>query len=102
MIRHNTIIVFLLTIVMLCILGSNCLAVEYPCEGVANSKSVRFRKKASSSGDIAGTLELGETVTVSEEIVHKHEKADLFIYRSNAVPCVFSFVRQNGNRTRDQ
>ena len=72
MIRHNKIIAFLLTIVMLCILGSNCLAVEYPCEGVANSKSVRFRKKASSSGDIAGTLELGEAVTVSEEIVHKN------------------------------
>ena len=72
MIKHNKIIVFLLTIVMLCIVGSNCLAVEYPCEGVANSKSVRFRKKASSSGDIAGTLELGETVTVFEEIVHKN------------------------------
>lgn len=57
---------------LLCLLAAACLAVEYPREGVANTKSVRMRKKASSSGDRIGELKEGETVTVLEEIVHKN------------------------------
>ena len=72
MIRYNKVLIFLLTVVLLSAICSSCLAAEYPCEGVANSKDVRIRKKASSSGDRIGSLKLGETVTVSEEIVHKN------------------------------
>lgn len=64
--------IILTTATLLCMACSVSMAVEYPCEGVANTKSVRIRKKASTSGERSGELKEGESVTVLEEIVHKN------------------------------
>ena len=72
MIRRNKVMIMLFVAMVLCVICSSSLGMEYPCEGVANSKDVRIRKKASSSGDRIGSLQLGETVDVLEEIVHKN------------------------------
>ena len=69
---RRVVTVILMTMVLICMACGNCQAVEYPCEGVANTKSVRIRKKASTSGERSGELKNGETVTVLEEIVHKN------------------------------
>ena len=64
--------IILMTMILLCLACAVGLAIEYPCEGIANTKSVRIRKKASTSGERSGELKEGETVTVLEEIVHKN------------------------------
>ena len=63
-ILRNTICSLLLLVMM--ITSAFSFAIEYPCEGVANSNDVRVRKKASSSGSQLTTLKKGEAVTVLE------------------------------------
>ena len=47
-------------------------AIEYPCEGVANTLSVRVRKTASTQASKVATLDKGESVTVLGEQVKKN------------------------------
>lgn len=72
--------IILTTATLLYMACSVSMAVEYPCEGVANTKSVRIRKKASTSGERSGELKEGESVTVLEEIVHKNGKAKSILF----------------------
>ena len=48
------------------------MAAEYPCEGVANTLSVRVRKKSTTQADQVTTLDKGEIVTVLGEEVKKN------------------------------
>lgn len=48
------------------------LAIEYPCEGVANTMNVRVRKTASTQSKQVATLEKRESVTVLGEQVKKN------------------------------
>lgn len=50
----------------------SALASAYPCEGVANTLSVRVRKKATTQADQVGTLDKGESVTVLGEEIKKN------------------------------
>lgn len=61
--------------VLLCMMISmmtQALAIEYPCEGVANTLSVRVRKTASTQSKQVATLEKRESVTVLGEQVKKN------------------------------
>lgn len=59
---------------MLLLLGvaTTALAAAYPCEGVANTLSVRVRKKATTQAKQIATLDKGEAVTVLGEEVTKN------------------------------
>lgn len=62
----------LLTVCLLLTCAVTALAIEFPCEGVANASSVRIRKKTSTTSAKVATLDKGESITVHEEIVKKN------------------------------
>ena len=51
---------------------TGALAIEYPCEGVANTLNVRVRNTATTKAKQVGTLDKGERVTVLAEQVKKN------------------------------
>lgn len=55
------IVALMMTLLLLC---SAAFAFTMPCEGIANTKDVRVRAKASSSGKVTATLKKGTAVTV--------------------------------------
>lgn len=59
-------------ITALMLLCGAALALEYPCEGVANTKSVRVRKKTSTSAGKIAALNKGDVVTILGETVKKN------------------------------
>lgn len=62
----------LLALLLLLSTAATALAATYPCEGVANTLSVRMRKKTSTQSKQVGTLEKGETVMVLGEETKKN------------------------------
>lgn len=64
----------LMFIVLFAILSSLAIAMEFPAEGIINSKDVRVRKKASTGSAAIASLELGTRVTVLEEYVTSKEQ----------------------------
>ena len=62
----------LLALLLLLNIVSTAMAATYPCEGVANTLSVRMRKTASTKAKQVATLEKGESVTVLGEEIKKN------------------------------
>lgn len=62
----------LLTLILLLSTTPLATAVTYPCEGVANTLSVRVRKKTTTQSKQVTTLDKGESVTVLGEEVKKN------------------------------
>lgn len=62
----------ILALLLLACAISSAMAATYPCEGVANSLSVRVRKKATTQAKQVTTLAKGETVTVLGEEIKKN------------------------------
>lgn len=62
----------LLTLFLLLSAVPMAMAVAYPCEGVANTLSVRVRKKTSTQSNQVTTLDKGEIVTVLGEEIKKN------------------------------
>lgn len=62
----------LLTLLLVLSTAAFAMAAEYPCEGVANTLSVRVRKKTTTQAKQVTTLEKGEIVTVVGEETKKN------------------------------
>ena len=62
----------LLALLLLLNAASMAIAATYPCEGVANTLSVRVRKKSTTQSDQVTTLDKGESVTVLGEEIKKN------------------------------
>ena len=62
----------LLTLILLLSSTLMASAVTYPCEGVANTLSVRMRKKTTTQSKQVATLDKGESVTVLAEEIKKN------------------------------
>lgn len=65
-------ITLLLTLFLLLSAAMPVMAATYPCEGVANTLSVRVRKKTTTQAQKVATLEKGESVTVLGEEIKKN------------------------------
>lgn len=63
---------FLLALLLLLSAAATAMAAEYPCEGVANTLSVRVRKKTTTQSKQVATLDKGEIVTVLGEEIKKN------------------------------
>lgn len=62
----------LLALLLLLSIVQMATAASYPCEGVANTLSVRIRKKPTTQADQVTTLKKGESVTVLGEETKKN------------------------------
>ena len=62
----------LLTLLLMLSTVSIAAAVTYPCEGIANTLSVRVRKTASTQAKQVAALDKGESVTVLGEEIKKN------------------------------
>lgn len=62
----------LLALLLVLCITSMAIAATYPCEGVANTLSVRVRKKTTTQAKQVTTLDKGESVTVLGEEIKKN------------------------------